>query len=432
VNLGFAGTATSGVDYTPPAILPTIEPGAVTANFDVNPLNDNQIESPETVLASVIAGTGYAVGTNSTLTAGATGTIVDDEQPAETVLFADDFTTDTSANWTLRFTDANSPAIEDYTAVFGFDYSQSGIPPAPHSSGDTLGLLLTVNKNDSTASAAGLNAYPNGKSFSGNFALRFDMYLMQNGSAGTTEYAMFGINHSGNATNWFRNSGTGVPAGLANYDGVWAYVEADGAALGDYVLNTSPATGTLNDPTVLATRAASSLTGIFHQPPWTSGSGAGAPGNAFNTTTPSWSQVELSQINKIVTVKINNAVIMTTSNTTAYASGNVMLGYDDAYDSIGSGGGGYAVFDNLRVVSLPAGIQITNIVKVGGSAQVDFTWFENDPATAFKLYVASNPAGPYTADNNPATVYSVNVPAASYRVVTPATNSVRFFKIQHQ
>jgi len=109
-----------------------------------------------------------------------------------------------------------------------------------------------------------------------------------------------------------------------------------------------------------------------------------------------------------------------------------MLGYDDAYDSIGSGGGGYAVFDNLRVVSLPAGIQITNIVKVGANAQIDFTWFENDPATAFKLYVASNPAGPYAADNNPATVYSVNVPAASYRVVTPTTNSVRFFKIQHQ
>jgi len=432
VNLGFAGSATSGVDFTPPAAPITIDPGVLTTNFDVAVLNDSQIEAPETVVAAVASGVGYAVGTNNVLTAGATGVIVDDDQPAETVLFTDDFSTDTSANWTLRFSDTNSPAIEDYTAAFAFDYSSQGIPPAPHSTGDTLGLLMTVNKGDSTAIAAGLNAYPNGQTFSGNYALRCDMYIMQNGSAGTTEYAMFGINHSGNATNWFRNSGDGVPAGLANYDGIWAYVEADGAALGDYVLNTGPATGALNGPTVIASRSASDLAGVFHQPPWTSGSGAGAPGNAVGSLTPSWCQVELSQINKIVTVKINNTVIMTTTNSTPYAGGNVMLGYDDGYDSIGSGGGGFVVFDNVRVISLGAGIQITNIAKVGSNAQIDFTWFANDPASAFKLYSATSASGPYTADSNPATVYSVNVPAASYRVVTPATNSTRFFRIQHQ
>lgn len=432
VNLGFAGTATSGVDYNPPAAPVTIDPGVVTVNFDVNPLNDTEIESPETVLASIVAGAGYVVGTNNALTTGAAGAIVDNDQPTETVLFSDDFNTDSSASWTLRFSDTNSPALEDYTAVFGFDYSSQGIPPAPRSTSDTLGLLLTVNKNDGSAIAAGLNAYPNSQNFSGNYALRCDMYIMQNGSAGTTEYAMFGINHSGNATNWFRNSGTGVPAGLSTYDGLWAYVEADGAALGDYVLNTGPATGSLNNPTVLSSRSASTLTDVFHRPPWSSGSGAGAPGNAITSLTPSWCEVEMSQINKIVTVKINNTVIMTTTNNTAYTGGNVMLGYNDAYDSIGSGGGGFVVFDNLRVISLPAGIQITNVAKLGNSAQIDFTWFANDPASAFKLYSAANAAGPYVADNNPATVYSVNVPAASYRVVTPATNSARYFRIQHR
>lgn len=140
----------------------------------------------------------------------------------------------------------------------------------------------------------------------------------------------------------------------------------------------------------------------------------------------------MSQINKIVTVKLNNTVIMTTTNSTAYTGGNVMVGYNDAYDSIGSGGGGFVVFDNVRVISLGSGIQITNIAKVGNNAQIDFTWFVNDPATAFKLYSATNVAGPYVADNNPATVYSINVPAASYRVVTPATNAARYFRIQHQ
>lgn len=435
VSLNFAGTAASGVDFSLPATPVTIDPGVVTVNFAVNPINDSQIEAPETVIASVATGSGYTVGTNNTLTTGATGYLQDDDQPAETVLFSDNFNTDSSANWTLRFSDTNSPAVEDYSAMFAYDYGTGAnpIPPAPHSTGgDTLGLLLTVNKNDGSAIAAGLNAYPNGQSFSGNYALRADMYVVQNGSSGTTEYAMLGINHSGNATNWFRNSGTGVPAGLASYDGIWAYIEADGAALGDYVLNTGPAQGTLNDPTVLASRSASTLTGVFHQPPFTSGSGAGAPGNTLTSLTPSWCDVEMSQIGKVVTLKINNTVIMSTTVTNAYTSGNVMLGYDDAYDSIGGGGGGYVIFDNVRVVSLGSGIQITNVAKLGNNAQIDFTWSANDPATAFKLYSAANVAGPYTADTNAATVYSVNVPAASYRVVTPATNTVRFFRIQHQ
>ena len=108
-----------------------------------------------------------------------------------------------------------------------------------------------------------------------------------------------------------------------------------------------------------------------------------------------------------------------------------MLGYDDPFDSIGGGGGGLVVYDNVRVVSLPAGIQITNIVKVGNNAQIDFTWFENDPATAFKLLTATNVVGPYLDDTNAATTYSINVPAASYRIVTPATNSTRFFRVRH-
>ena len=131
VNLGFAGTATSGVDYTSPAAPVTIDPGVVTVNFDVNPLNDTQIESPETVIASVTAGAGYAVGTNTTLTAGATGFIVDNDQPAETVLFSENFTNDVSANWTLRFSDTNSPAVDDYSAIFAFDYSSEPRPFRP-------------------------------------------------------------------------------------------------------------------------------------------------------------------------------------------------------------------------------------------------------------------------------------------------------------
>ena len=60
---------------------------------------------------------------------------------------------------------------------------------------------MTVNKDDSTANgAAGLNLYPIGKSFSGDYALRFSMNLVQNDTTGTTEFALWGINASGNDT----------------------------------------------------------------------------------------------------------------------------------------------------------------------------------------------------------------------------------------
>jgi len=257
------------------------------------------------------------------------------------------------------------------------------------------------------------------------------MYLMQNGSASTTEYSMFGINHSGTFTNWFRNSTTGNPG--YNFDGIWAYVEADGAALGDYILNSAPPVtiSGVTGPTALASRLASTLTQTFHNPPWSSGSGAGAPGNVPTTTTPSWAQVELSQINRIITLKINNTVIFSYSNTTAFTSGNIMLGYDDAFDSIGSGGGGEVIYDNVRVVALPAGLQIKSIATVSTNAQIDFSWFLNDNATAFKLQSATNVTGPYVDDTNTATAYSVVSPANTYRIVTPRTTATRFYRVRH-
>jgi len=252
---------------------------------------------------------------------------------------------------------------------------------------------------------------------------------MQNGGSSTTEYAMFGLNHSGTKTNWFRNSGAGVPAGWS-YDGIWAYVEADGAALGDYVLNSAPAVGAVVGPTALTSRSAASLASVFHQPPWTSGL-AGAPANSPNTTTPSWAEVELSQIGKIVTLKINNAVIMTYSNTTAFTNGNVMIGYNDAYDSIGTGGGGLVIYDNMRVVSLPAGPQITGIHLAGNNVVIDFSWGINEPASNFKLQTATTVAGPYTDDTSTSTTYTVVSPGSSFRVTTPQNGATRFYRLRH-
>ena len=82
------------------------------------------------------------------------------------------------------------------------------IPAAPDTTNGTkLGLKITVNKNSTTGVATGLSLYPKGLNLSSNYALQFDMWMNYAGGSGggngSTEYATFGINHTGTArVNW--------------------------------------------------------------------------------------------------------------------------------------------------------------------------------------------------------------------------------------
>jgi hypothetical protein len=423
VNLAYSGNAVKDVDYV--SVSPVaIDPGVVNQNLDVHPIDNSVVNLPRTITVSVASGTGYLIGTNGP--ASVSASIIDDDMPAETVLWSDNFNTDTSANWTVQF--ASNDGLPDYSAQFNYDYSADGLPPAPHSGADTHGLKVTVNKGDASAAAAGINFYPNGQSFSGNYALRFDMYLIMGNGTYTTEYALLGLNHSGNQVNWFRNSGNGYTNSV--YDGLWCQIEADGAAYGDYVMNTAPLvnSGGIWSPTAVASRSASTLSGVFKTPPWTVGAGSsGAPANLDGSSTPCWAEVELSQLSKSVTLKINNTLIMTYTNTTAFTSGNIMLGYDDAYDSIGPAGAS-VIYDNVRVVQL-APLQITGIATAGTNALINFTFStENDPPSAFKLQSATAVTGPY-AD---ATATITEVSPAVYQATAGMAGPKRFYRVRHQ
>ena len=158
-------------------------------------------------------------------------------------LYSDAFTTDTSAAWTIRA--ASVTAVDDYTAQFAFYYATNKfvrggvtntIPLAPNSTIGvaTNGLKLTVNKNDATPDASGINLYPNlGSTFSNDFALKFDMWVNYNGGefggSGSTEFAIWGVNMDGLHTNWA--AGGSVEQG----DGVWYGVTGEGGAARDGV-----------------------------------------------------------------------------------------------------------------------------------------------------------------------------------------------------
>ncbi len=417
VNLSYGGTASPARHSATSPIY--FETGLLTQDFDVTPVDDALLQGDQTLQCSVTSGAGYAVGTNSP---SATATIVDDELPAEAVVFSDNFNTDSSANWTVNYASTNS-VDSDYTATFSFDYATYpyvSIPPAPHSGTDTRGVFLQVNKNDGEPVAAAVNLYPKGKTFSGNYALRFDMFLVVPSSA-LTEYALFGINHSGTKTNWFRNSAGGVPAGWS-FDGLFCGVETDAAALGDYAFYSAPTT-TGNAPTSLISRNASTLTGIFKKPPF---GYAGAPSNVSSTTTPSWADVEVSQVGSLVTMKINQTTILTYTNTTAFTSGNIMLGLCDAYDSIG-GGDGAVVFDNVRVVQLAASSKprITSISINGGNVEIGFTAEASDTVTSFGLQEANAVNGAFGDVSA-----TITGSGGSFKAVRPVGGVRQFYRIK--
>jgi hypothetical protein len=433
----FGGTAVRDVDYVVNSnLFPIyINPGdrVNTVNL-ISPIDNSLLDGNRTVVIGINSGTDY----NGQPWVGATNlaitTILDDEVPTETVLWSDNFNVDSSANYGLQFASANS--IQDYSADFAFDYSGYGVPAAPHSSGDTHGLLLNVNKLDGTSlGAAGLNLYPKGQTFSGNYALRFDMYLFE-GTGSTTEYSIFGINHDGAHTNWFRASGNGYTN--SSYDGVWNVVEADASDSWAYLMFTAPTNNNaaIWMPTIRASQTQTAFPQVFKSPPFTAGGTGvgGSPANLYGSGTPVWADVELAQVGNLVTLRINHTVIYQYVNTAAATNGNIMLGYDDAYDSIGNSPG--VIYDNVRVVRIfpptitvqplaniitPAGSPTNLTVVVSGSTTgfTNYQWRLNGVAIPGATAATLPLNNPQPANDG---VYTVVVTDGVYPVTsTPAT-----------
>ncbi|HOX57252.1 MAG TPA: GH25 family lysozyme [Candidatus Paceibacterota bacterium] len=245
----------------------------------------------------------------------------------------------------------------DFTAQFGFDYSTvvspATIPAAPYSTnGTTRGLSLTVNK-DASGAAAALNLYPLSQTFTGSVALKFDLWINFPNTSTATEHALFGINHSAEVTN---------RVGQATSDGLFFAVSSDGqvssgsATLRDYAVFRGGEDGTI--PVLLTTDntdfGPEPLLGVNFDSA-DAGFGALFPPKALPSfTTPAgaagnrWVSVEVRQQTNLLTWVLNDVIVAQYTNTSAFTNGNILIGYNDAFTSIG-GADNFAVFDNLRV-----------------------------------------------------------------------------------
>lgn len=451
----YAGTAVAGVDYTLPGSV-TFNPGDLTQTNYIYPLSSgllpvhssaNLYVGNKTAIIGIGSGSGYTPATNTALL-----NILDSVNPTTTVLFADPLTDpNDSTNWGVTAANNNmqTNAIDYAGTTFGYDLvgDPQGVGPIPlPPSGATAALRVTVNKSGTvgtTGASAGVNFYPTNVSFSGNYAVRFSMNLVEGYSPSyTTEGALVGINHSGNTTNWWSGSGvlSGWDASGTNEnwesDGLWYWISADGgAAAGDYLEFTGlggslPNTGW----TQLATKTRASFANAFKTNVFTS---SGGPGLAANESVllyspdmaNNWADVEIKQLNNVITLSIDKTPVFAYNNTNTFQSGKLMLGYNDPFSSVG-GLDGSVYYSNLRVVSLASPI-ISQIAlnNVNGTVVINFTTVDGDAiASSFVLQSAGVVGGPYA---NASGAIITQLSAGAFQAVVPQNGSVQFYRI-HQ
>ena len=459
----YAGTAVTGLDYTLPSV--TINPGDVQKAVTINPLVNGELpQGTNTVYTgNKTAVIGMAAGSDYTVASGsgtATLTILDNVPPPGTaVLFSDPLSDPADmANWNLTFANTNAAApgyATDYDVEMGYNLSYApygSISPPPN--GSSTALRMTVNKNGYSASA-GANLYPTNVSFSGNYAVRFQMNLIQGSYSYTyNEGALFGINHTGTNVNWWANDI--VPgSGVWQSDGIWFWVSStpNGILVGDYLAFTGgsglPNTGwAYQSGSGPFSRTAAFFTGAFKNPAVFSTmigisvpgpGGNGIPANcspALASLTPSnpnpegnWVDVEIKQLNNVITLSIDQTPIFIYTNRTSYTHGTLMLGYDDPVSDLGYSDGA-VYYSNLRVVSLPplalniAGIALNN----GTNVVINFTSTDlEDLSSAFTVLSSSSASSVTT----PVAATITQLGPGAFQAVVPKTAPMAFYRIRH-
>ena len=443
-NYTYAGTAVPGTDFSLAGTV-TFDPGVVSiTNYVYSLDSSSNYVGNKSIIVGLGTNPGVSVTTNTVLL-----TIIDSDNPPAPVLFTDLLSDPNDVtNWGVTSANNNmaTNAI-DSTVVFGYslqngDTANNGVISLPPN-GATNALRLTVNKNSSQGygAAAGVNVYLTNALFGGNYAVRFYMNIVEGYAPSyTTEGAMYGINHTGQATNWWTGSGIlSVPTGWTTNtwesDGVWYWISADGgASAGDFIEFTGLG-GSLPNAgwTQPATLTRTSFTGAFKNPPYTTSGGPGlaannSPVNSYDNST--WSDVEIKQINKVVTMSINKTPVFVYTNTTSFTNGYVMLGYSDPFSSVG-GSDGSVYFSGLKVVQI-AQPYISQIAlnKLNSTVVINFTTEDGDlTSSSFALQSSATANGTY-ADVGSATITQLS--SGAFQAVTAQNGAAQFYRLRQK
>lgn len=281
--------------------------------------------------------------------------------------FFDPLNANTLANY-----NTNSSSATDNRYTFAFDYSTVGVPQLAGSSG-TKALKLEANL--SAAQVASISFSPKNQSFTGDYQLRFNVWLNCNGpepagGTGSTEAFIAGIGTTGDRIEWAQAGNTA--------NGVWVLADTDGGAAAtsvypDYAMFTNITSGA-------AATLVKTNTGVYAAP--NNANPATFHGNTYYTTAfpgntvpaaqtalaPStqtgtanngslgfaWHEVIVKKTNNLVIWSIDGVRIATVTNP-VISGNNVFIGYMDPFATVAATNYQFGLFANLRVE--PAGAE---------------------------------------------------------------------------
>jgi hypothetical protein len=271
------------------------------------------------------------------------------------ILYSDDFDLPTGLNYTLN-------ADADSRVTFAYDYNNDGIPAAPHSAlGTTFGVKFEANIVDPGAVQA-LNISPTGKSFTGDFVLRFDMWINANGpfpdgGTGSTEFITAGVG----------TAGFSIQKSSGNADGTWFAVDGEGQSSIDYRahrgITVEGANSTVYAAPINGSIGSRNADNPYYQTAFPGGQGAPqlqqilypAQNGTLKPGTVgfAWRDVAISKIGTDVTWSIDGLTIATVPNATISAD-NIFVDYWDVFPSVSDNPAtSFGLIDNLRVESVP-------------------------------------------------------------------------------
>jgi hypothetical protein len=431
VNIALSGSAVSGVDYSGPATFSVvITNGMGTNTFNVTPINNGVITSNRTVTATLVADAAYGFGASTN----GTKTLREDDLPAAPVVFADNFDTDTTANWVAN----TVGGVND--ALFFMDYSSNGIPVAPNTTGGTTrGLRLRANIL-ATGTAGGISASPIGVSLPADYRLRFDLWMnyngpMPGGGTGSSEYFTTGVGVSETRTNVALAATDGRPGSsvIFSVDGDGGFAEATG----DFIVHTNGARIAAADTSIYPAGARDNFNAYYAEfgelpaPAAQLSAFANQTGlSTIGSLGSAWHDVLIVKQGNTVTWTIDGLLIATINYTTPTVGNNFSLGYQDINTSLADEPlMNMAIVDNLRVESLvQTPPTITSVKLINGGLDVEIEFDGGNPLQAAGNY-AVVATGDLTLSFGNVAETITPLGGGQFRAVTPAVGGIQFYRI---
>ena len=328
-------------------------------------------------------------------------------------------------------------------ATFSHDYSADGIPSAPNSTnGTTRGLKLESNVSSGTFT--GLSVSPTGRDFTGDYRLRFDLWINYNGPLngggfGSTQAATAGVGTKGETPQW--------PGGTP--DSAFFAVTGDGGSSTDYRAYISggaslaPNTGAYAAGTGTAPDSRNNLHpyyGEFGREAAPEAQLALHPNQTGTTTVGAagvaWRDVVITRTGASLTWSIDGLPIASIDTTSLNLSTNIFLGYFDTSASLSDNVAmSFGLIDNVRVESLtgpvePPVITITRVELLPDN-RVRILFSATGTATQFAVESAASLTGAFgqeaTADIQ---LLRAGPPSGDFAAVVAASGPMRFYRVK--